>query len=1129
MATQVLADDQARRTALLAHDRTLLVEAGAGSGKTAVLAGRIALMLVQGIEPKAIAAVTFTELAASELFSRVRQFVSRMLAGDIPAELRLVLPESLTEAQTDTLKQAATSIDNITCSTIHGFCQRLIRPYPVEANVDPGASIMDPAQEQLAFSDIVRDWLHEQLDGENANLLAELMLADPSAAQQLVHTILKHQPENEDVTQPAAPQLGNLLTAFRNAAQAYVAFMAQSPVQEGETVNYAARFDEMSQSLTRWDIATPAGLVGLVREKAHKDLCTAQGEFLKWRRKTAWGTAAKAAGRSKAEGEALNTQAQNLHEECCRTWKELLAGAAAQVLHELMPIVEPAVARMQEYKRAAALLDFNDLLRAARNLLRFYPAVKEALAGKYRHVLVDEFQDTDPVQTEIFWRLCGDPSAGGDAADWRSYRIRPGALFLVGDPKQAIYRFRGADVNAYVWARRAFLAQDAHSVVSIAVNFRSCAPILEYVNQRFAGPLAVEQGQPGFTALQVFHPPRENGPCVAALDVAAAGDNGKASSQQIRDAEAEAVAKLCAHLITSEYIVDPETRQPRRCRPGDIALLAPTGADLWRYEQALEDCGIPVATQAGKGFFRRQEVQDLIALTRALADGQDTLALGALLRGPIVGLTDEVLLDMVWSLRDENDKVPGLSLNLDVQKVQNALAKAVLVKLQGLRRIARGTSPHALLSQAIDELRVRPVLMQRSGRQGERALANVDLFLNFSRAYEVRGLQAFAESMAGAWEDERRAVEGRNRAAEGRPDAQEESVALYSMHAAKGLEWPLVIPINGMTLVKSADRDVLVRATNTLYCPVFGVAPTGHEAAMNDEKQELERERVRLWYVATTRARELMIIPRIDVAASSTAWRALVDLDVASLPAYPLPDEVASLAPAEDEAQNQQTPEVFREEAATVAAAKRDLVWTAPSRDEGVGKPLVQKESSEVFSVSSSGTAHDAGLPSLAIQGGRERGLILHKLLEEVLTGETADDTVSLTSRAAELAGMLGVAISDDASKGLSPVEVVASVRRALAVEAVAGMRQTLVPEFHVYASEVVDNKEHVRAGIVDAICFSTDGSAEAVVDWKSDVDPSAEVVDHYKSQVRAYLEMTGTPRGLIVFATTGAVYEVSL
>ncbi len=142
-ASKALRDDNARRAAISLHDRSILVEAGAGSGKTAVMAGRIAAMLAGGVAPKAIAAVTFTELAASELLIRVRDFVGDLVTGTIPTELRIAFPEGLSEVHIAHLAAASATIDEITCSTIHGFCQRLIKPYPVEADIDPGASVMD--------------------------------------------------------------------------------------------------------------------------------------------------------------------------------------------------------------------------------------------------------------------------------------------------------------------------------------------------------------------------------------------------------------------------------------------------------------------------------------------------------------------------------------------------------------------------------------------------------------------------------------------------------------------------------------------------------------------------------------------------------------------------------------------------------------------------------------------------------------------------------------------------------------------------------------------------------------------------------------------------------------------------
>ena len=189
---QALADDAARRDAIAAHDRSFLVEAGAGSGKTAVIAGRIAMLLAEGVAPKHIAAVTFTEFAASELLIRVRAFVAALAAGDIPTVLRVALPGGLSDEQRSNLAAADAALDEMICSTIHGFCQRLITPYPVEADIDPGAGVMDRDQADLVFTELIEAWLREELAGEAGGLLAELVLHDPGATVGLIRTVLGH-------------------------------------------------------------------------------------------------------------------------------------------------------------------------------------------------------------------------------------------------------------------------------------------------------------------------------------------------------------------------------------------------------------------------------------------------------------------------------------------------------------------------------------------------------------------------------------------------------------------------------------------------------------------------------------------------------------------------------------------------------------------------------------------------------------------------------------------------------------------------------------------------------------------------------------------------------------------------
>ena len=1120
-----LADQDARRTAISDHARSLLVEAGAGSGKTAVLAGRIANLLAEGVEPRSIVAVTFTELAASELFLRVRRYVEEMARGRIPDELRAALPDALSDCQLGCLRTASSEIDEMVCTTIHGFCQRLIRPYPVEARIDPGASVMDRDQADLVAENVLDDWLRESLSGEASDMLVELVQEDPKSTIALVRKILAHLRRYRDAgTEVPAAEPGEIVNAFRSAAARLREFVEGVPAEEADTNTYAECFAAMAEALVEDPQADePGDLVALLCVPTHPDLLATSGDFYRYRKKTKWGHAARGVGLSKADGDRLFETADGLYGACCATWTMLQQSVAACVLASLVELVHPVLGLYQESKRTRALLDFDDLLVSARDLLRDHEEVRRSLAARFRHVLVDEFQDTDPVQAEIFWRLCGDPPGDGDGADWTRFQIRPGALFLVGDPKQAIYRFRGAEVSAYLRAREAFRAHEPDCILEITTNFRSRGPILGYVNERFQGPLSAHNGQPGYTALAANRPEREEGPAVVALDIGVAAQEDRATADEVRDSEAEAMADMCARLIGSESISDPETRETRPCRPGDIALLAPTGSDLWRYEEALEARGIPVATQAGKGLYRRQEIQDLIAITRVLADQRDTLALGALLRGPLVGLSEEELLDIIAALprpEGEPDALPQLSIGVDLEAIAHPLAQDILGKLQALRRRIHATTPHNLLSEAVDVLRVRPILLERHGGQAERALANVDLYLGLGQAFAVRGLRAFAEAMTAEWTDESRAVEGR-------PDAQENSVALYTMHAAKGLEWPIVMPVNTMTRTMAADREVSDRGTGNLYFPVLGVAPSGHGPVFEREKEELNRERVRLWYVACTRARELLVVPRFDVPATRSSWKSLVDLTPEELPALDLERMAPEFDLGAGGARNEQTRERFSDEAAAIEQHHVKMVWRAPSRSEGhLGPATIALVPQILASDGEDEAAEDVAATN--VQGGQERGRILHKLIEEVLTGETPETTPELQARATFLIEELELPIAEDPARGLAPAELAQCVVRSLAIPEVAALRPRLIPEVPVYAIESTEEAELVTVGIADAIAFGPDGTAEVVVDWKSDVDPTPETLEHYAEQVRTYMEMTLAERGLIVALTPGAVFRVT-
>jgi exodeoxyribonuclease-5 len=1113
-----LPDEAARRQALTAIDRTMLVEAGAGSGKTAILAGRIVFMLASGIGPKHIAAITFTEFAASELLIRVGSFVRQVGDGNIPRELWDAFEDGLSAKQRRNLATAADSLDQLTCTTIHGFAQALIRPYPAEADIDPGADIIDPAEADLAFGEQFDTWLKQHLSGDDEDdVVAQLVLTDESSALSLVRALAQFLRSNRTAMPPTGTWAGGY---FRRFAQAVTVFRRRldaagfhEETTDGYLENFAQILADLSQLGLESDKPTNAAMIGALATAQQGPCFTQQGKPRSFQLLQRWRDAARANGRSQADGENACVGAQRCYDGCHEACGALMTAAAGEGMRRLFVAHRGLISAWRAYKRSAALLDFDDLLYTARELLANSELVRRALADRFAYVLVDEFQDTDPLQLEILWRLCGEPPGSG-SEDWMARELRPGALFLVGDPKQAIYRFRGADVSAYLAARHA-LGRAARC--EITANFRSVEPILDFVNSRFARTLATIRGQPGFAALSSTVP-GSNEPAVVALDVAVGDDQRRVDIR--RAAEATMLARLCRRLIGNRLVRDPETGETRPCRAGDIALVAPAGTDLWRYEEALEEASIPVSTQAGKSLFRRQEIQDLIALTCALADARDTLALGALLRGPLVGLREVELLDIAEALPADPQRpndMPQLHLWTAPEQITHQLARDVIERLQSIARRARSTAPHLLLCDAVEAFGMRPQLRQRYRTGADRAPANVDLFLEMARAYDVRGLRAFARDMRANWENAVRQVEGR-------PDAAQESVALITIHAAKGLEWPVVVPINMMGPPYEDNTIIYDRSSGRFSTAICGVTPAGHAGIADWVAQEQARERVRLWYVVATRARELLVLPRHSPDLAASSWGQTVDLALASLPAIDpavLPERM--IEPAEP-ARNSQTRELFAAEAQRIVDATRIIRWQRPSRDEGEARETPPEATVFV----GTGTVEETeDWPISEVAGGAARGTILHKLMEEVLTGETPDDPNSLHARATELICQLGIEPAADARLGIAPAELAQTVLRTLALPEVLSVRPRLLPESAVYGYLAADQAETLVSGIADAIEVDEVGRLLTVIDWKSDVAPSTSKIEQYQTQVDLYRSHTGARQALLVFMTTGRVVAV--
>jgi CRISPR-associated exonuclease Cas4 len=1093
-------DSPARRRALSDLNSTLLVEAGAGTGKTSLLAGRVTMLLISGVPPEEIAAITFTEAAAGEFSARVYTYVNELLAGSIPEPLESVLPEGRDEEARTRLSRAADRLDGLTATTIHGFCQILLADYAVEADIDPGAQVIDEDTAKAMFDRVFDAWLTQRLSLGAAEDDPVLILtrADPRGVVALFREIADKRREHRAARAAIPDEIVRpdleLIDAVDSLKRWYLSAPAQPFVArlidelEALAVQFAGSFEREPDFAELWRLAHPDR-----SPRMHRDGLS----LLRPRTENLW---RKVAGAEEAP--ALEEAFQAGFERVDRAYRQLLTVLAASIASKLSEELDQVITDYGAAKRGAAVLDFDDLLHCAVRLLRLHPPVREALAKRFRHLLVDEFQDTDPIQCEIIFRL-----SGSDAAErWEDVPQRPGALFLVGDPKQSLFLFRGAAIHSYETAKAVIASAFPNNILQVTSNFRSVDEILHHVNKCFEGPLSAP-GQPGYFALDPTRRTKRHGlPCAARLTLSLPRDPRLG---EIRDAEAEAVAEVCQRLVGGLDLTTSDGAT-RKVRPGDIALLAPVGVELWRYERALQSRGLPYASKAGRGFYRRQEVQDMICLTRLLADPGDTLALGAFLRGPLVGFTDEALLDATGLLPREGSELPRLSLRTPPDQVTNLELRELLELLRDLRRRVRSTTPSQLLLEAVERLSIRVILSRREPRRASAANANVDLFLQRAAGYSVRGLRRFAQDITSAWSQG-------SSAAEGRVDAEGEAIDIVSIHGAKGLEWPIVIPINTASSPRSPDQIVHRAEDDTLHWTVGGVVSPGLSVALQAEAENLARERTRLLYVCCTRAKDLLVIPRVP-SSRPQAFSQAVDLALDTLPELDLTHVTGAPVRPDRGPSNEQDGALFAAEAERIAAMAQPITWLQPSTHDD-----------DRLSFEDAGEAdccdEVVDIPEIA-GAGRVRGLLLHKLIEEVLWEGLAETSDALLARSNELLPDL-MSLADHA---IPPdcAEVAGKVLATLALPEIKAMRPYLVPEVPVYAVITENDFDRPLAGRIDALAVE-EGRITAVIDWKSDVAPDDRQFQKHANQIRLYLAATGAPRGALVYATTGSIRWVAL
>ncbi len=840
---KALADGEARRRIREDLTTTLVVEAAAGTGKTTELVGRIVSLVRSGLTTLGrIVAVTFTEKAAGEMKLRVREEIERARTL-----------EGIPDAERERLDASLQELEVARITTIHAFAADLLRERPVEARIDPAFEVASEDVQGRLFDEAFDSWFQR-------------VLGDPPEG---IRRILRRRTSRRDDGGPRA--------ALRAAAWSLAEHRDFDAAWRRDPFAREAAIDELiprlekvgglAASAYREDDWLRKNLVEVQRfveelgrrERARgsRDYDGLEAALRAFAHHKSWGWK----GGGNWFGPKLPRQTVlAARDDVKAALDSLIARADADVAPCVERELRQMVASYEELKTRAGRLDFLDLLLRARDLILDHAEVRRELQDRFRHLLVDEFQDTDPLQAEILLLLAADDPA---QVDWTQVRPVPGKLFIVGDPKQSIYSFRRADVALYDRVKRALLERGAN-VIFLTTSFRSVPSLQSAVNAAFAPEMRErnDSSQPEYVALEPFRDEQGDQPTVVALPVPRPyGDYGSVTNWAIERSLPDAVGAFVDWLVTeSNWTVTERgagARVPVEARHVCVLFRRFQGwEDVTRpYVRALEARRIPHVLVGGRSFYEREEVLSIRNALEAIERPSDELAVFATLRGPIVALPDESLLlfrEQVGSLHPLRP-VDASGLADPVRRVAEALALLRRLHLGRNRRPIADT-----IGRLLAETRAHAGIA--IALTGEQALANVLRLMDLARRFEAAGATSFRafvdwlgdESEAGAAPDAPIVEEGT------------EGVRIVTVHRAKGLEFPVVVLADPTARASRDKPSRHVDPDRRLWVePICGCVPPELLEHWDDEVRRDAEEGVRVAYVAATRARDLLVVPVI--------------------------------------------------------------------------------------------------------------------------------------------------------------------------------------------------------------------------------------------------------------------------
>lgn len=890
-------DTEARGLAQREFRKPLALEAGAGTGKTAILTARLVAWCMgpgwqkaQGASDRwgelnagaredrtaarvlsKVVAITFTEAAASEMEARVAQALSELEAGKLPVG---VDPEALLcdrKLCSQRARALLASMDHLLVQTIHAFCLRLLTRFPLEARIHPQLTV-DPdgtLVEEMA-RDLVESLLASPQELKEGGRLLEL-LQEGIGPQELVESLV-------DLAQEAVPlealeeppfsssRISLMKEEFLGCLERF--FNAGGSALKGlQTASSTARLvlDGLEKT---WDIldrlqpGTPQDLERACSEMVELWKKESLARLLNWAR----GDFNKSEQKTLAHAPRLPVQeAREVH-----AWITHLCKMRPVLLTKALGVMAPLLGRLYEEMRSRGVLSFGGILRCARDLLASNPRVLCQVRGSMDQLMVDEFQDTDSLQCEIIRMI----ALEGPLEE------RPG-LFLVGDPKQSIYGWRNADLAAYDGFLEE-LQKNGGSKLLLSVNFRSAPPILEEV-ERAIGPIMekVEGLQPQFQPLVPCQKRQKDegfswGPWSPVeywlCSKAESGTNpveGPASKGEATELEAKALAWDILRLHREKGV-----------KWSDIGILFRSTGDLDVYLGALREAGVPYWVSSDKSYFRRREVLEATALVRAVLDPTDQVALVAYLRSCAVGVPDAAWIPL-W-----NKGFPGLMAKLSAPEPKRLqvikdrvleVARALDSSVPGMERICGWENNLLAAVECIARLRQsfqeepQDVFVKRIA---DSTLVEVTEAARYLGSYRLANLERFFDSLFHCLERAsgnlhsvlrllRSSVSRQREAEEGLPqEAAEDAVRVMTIHKAKGLDFSHVYVVQSHKAVRK-DQGPTTRVKlwgNQWELSLFGWPSPGYWKIERRAQEVSWAETVRTLYVAMTRAKDRLVM-----------------------------------------------------------------------------------------------------------------------------------------------------------------------------------------------------------------------------------------------------------------------------